>query len=149
MPILRKSNNFSIYFLIAKINLTLIWIHDRIERGRKRHKQEASPQAGWNLIFSKKAKVDKWRRLLSCLVARSMIQNGYRSSISHPHPDMDKGSRERERERDKYKARALSCSIDPWPRQSSRVNLVQLRTSLPPWCTCDNETTIVSQVNTL
>lgn len=96
-----------------KSHADLVWIHDRIERGRKRHKQEASPQAGWNLIFSKKAKVDKWRRLLSCLVARSMIQNGYRSSISHPHPDMDKGSRERERERDKYKARALSCSIDP------------------------------------
>lgn len=120
MPILRKSNNFSIYFLIAKINLTLIWIHDRIERGRKRHKQEASPQAGWNLIFSKKAKVDKWRRLLSCLVARSMIQNGYRSSISHPHPDMDKGSRERETSI-RHERCPVRLTLDP----DNRVVLIQ------------------------
>lgn len=61
-------------FSFTKINLEngdcaierdLVWIHDRaldrIERKRERErercrgKQEASPQAGWNLIFSKKS----------------------------------------------------------------------------------------------
>ena len=64
--------------------------------------QRGSPRAGWNLVSSKKA-ANKWR-LLSCRrsVVRSMIQNGYRSSISHPPTGAGEKDKGREAEGTKH-----------------------------------------------
>lgn len=94
----------------------------RSSRERKAN-TEGSPQAGWNLIFSKKA-VDKWRLLSR---PRSFLGQWYKMATVLRYLVHRTWIKDRERSiYIRHERCPVRASIDPWPRQSSRDNLVQI-----------------------
>lgn len=86
----------------------------RSSRERKAN-TEGSPQAGWNLIFSKKA-VDKWRLLSR---PRSFLGQWYKMATVLRYLVHRTWIKDRERSvYIRHERCPVRASIDPWPRQS-------------------------------